>query len=220
MNKKTVIVAGSTGLVGKEVVKQLLAERTCQKIILLVRNKSEIKHPKIIEIVFNFSSSAYTVENLEADCMFICIGTTMKKAKTKERFKEVDLDIPLKLAKLAKKINVQNVSVISAMGADSRSSFFYNRIKGEMETQLISLNLAYLSIVRPSLLIGDREEFRFGERFAEKVYKALPFIYPKKYEPVKASSVANAMIKASLNLSDKNLNIIENAMIHEISHNS
>jgi uncharacterized protein YbjT (DUF2867 family) len=219
MNKKTVIVVGSTGLVGKEVVKQLLADTTCEKIILLVRNKPEINHPKIIEIVFNFSSSAYTLENLEADSMFICIGTTMKKAKTKEKFKEVDLDIPLKLAKLAKKINVQNVAVISAMGADSKSSFFYNRVKGEMETQLISLNLAYLTIVRPSLLIGDREEFRFGERFAEKVYKTLPFIYPKKYEPVAASSVANAMIKASFDLSNKKLNILENAMIHEISRN-
>jgi uncharacterized protein YbjT (DUF2867 family) len=220
MNGKKVIVAGSSGLVGKEVVKQLISDPSCKEIILLVRNNLEIKHPKIKEILFDFTSLEYEIENLEADSMIICIGTTMKKAQTKERFKEVDLNIPVKLARLAIKLNVQNVAIISAMGADSKSSFFYNRVKGEMETQLITLNIKNLTIVRPSLLIGDRNEFRFGERFAEKVYTALPFIFPKKYKPIDASSVARAMIKASFSFSDKEVNIIENSAIYELSRNS
>jgi uncharacterized protein YbjT (DUF2867 family) len=220
MNGKKVIVAGSSGLVGKEVVKQLISDPSCKEIILLVRNNLEIKHPKIKEILFDFTSLEYEIENLEADSMIICIGTTMKKAQTKERFKEVDLNIPVKLAKLAIKLNVQNVAIISSMGADSKSSFFYNRVKGEMETQLITLNIKKLTIVRPSLLIGERNEFRFGERMAEKVYTALPFIFPKKYKPIDASSVARAMIKASFSFSDKEVNIIENSAIYELSRNS
>ncbi|ANX12499.1 hypothetical protein ABE41_010800 [Fictibacillus arsenicus] len=220
MNGKKVIVAGSSGLVGKEVVKQLISDPSCSEIILLVRNNSEIKHPKIKEIFFDFTSYEYEIENLEADSLIICIGTTMKNAQTKEGFKEVDLIIPVKLAKLAIKLNVQNVAIISAMGADSKSSFFYNRVKGEMETQLISLNIKNLTIVRPSLLIGERNEFRFGERMAEKVYTALPFIFPKKYKPIDAGSVARAMIKASFAFSDKQVNIIENSAIHQLSRNS
>lgn len=220
MKKKTVIVAGASGLVGKEVVKHLISDPTCSEIILLVRNNSEIKHPKIKEVLFDFTSLEYKIENINADSMLICIGTTMKKAQTKERFEEVDLHIPVKLARLAIKLNVQNVAIISAMGADSKSLFFYNRVKGEMETQLISLNIKNLTIVRPSLLIGDRNEFRFGERFAEKVYTALPFIFPNKYKPIDAGSVARAMIKASFSFSDKEVNIIENSAIHELSRNS
>lgn len=220
MNEKTVIVAGASGLVGKEVVKQLIADQSCKEIILLVRNKSEINHPKIKEILFDFTSLEYEIENVEADIMIICIGTTMKKAQTKERFKEVDLNIPVKLARLSIKLNVQNVATISAMGADSKSSFFYNRVKGEMETQLISLKFKHLTIVRPSLLIGDRNEFRFGERFAEKVYSVAPYIFPKKYKPVDARNVAKAIIKASFAFSNKPVNIIENSAIHELSRNS
>ncbi|RZT22765.1 NAD(P)H-binding protein [Fictibacillus sp. BK138] len=220
MNEKTVIVAGASGLVGKEVVKQLIADQCCKEIILLVRNKLEIKHPKIKEILFDFTKSEYEIENVEADNMIICIGTTMKKVQTKERFKEVDLNIPVKLARLAIKLNVQNVAIISAMGANSKSSFFYNRVKGEMETQLISLNINNLTIIRPSLLIGDRNEFRFGERLAEKVYSIIPYIFPKKYRPIDASNVARALIKASFAPSDKQVNIIENSDIHELSLNS
>jgi uncharacterized protein YbjT (DUF2867 family) len=220
MNKKTVIVAGSSGLVGSEAVKLLLDDSSYEEVILLVRKKSEINHPKVKEILFNFNSSEYHIENIQADSMFICIGTTMKKAQTKEAFKEVDLNIPVKLAKLAKKLSVRKVSVISAMGAELHSSFFYNRVKGELETQIISLNLPSVILIRPSLLIGHREEIRFGERVAEKVYKVLPFIYPKKYQPIEASRVALAMIKADSDTDNLKVTIIENSMIHELSRNS
>ncbi|MED1864576.1 NAD(P)H-binding protein [Fictibacillus nanhaiensis] len=219
MNKKTVIVAGSSGLVGKEVVKQLLTEPMCKEIILLVRKSSDTKHEKIKEVIFDFTASDYKIELTKADVMFICIGTTMNKVKSKKAFEEVDLHIPIKLGKLAHKLNIQHVSVISAMGANATSTFFYNRVKGSMESQLISTNIPSLTIVRPSLLIGDREEFRFGERFAEKLYKALPFIYPNKYEPVEASFVARAMIQEAFNTDNERVKIIENKKIHEISRN-
>ncbi|MET3728561.1 uncharacterized protein YbjT (DUF2867 family) [Fictibacillus halophilus] len=219
MNKKTVIVAGSSGLVGKEVVKQLLIDPLCKEIILLVRKSSGIKHEKIKEVIFDFTSSDYSIELAEADVMFICIGTTMNKVKSKKAFEEVDLHIPIKLGKLAHKLNIQHVSVISAMGAHAKSTFFYNRVKGSMESQLISMDIPSLTIVRPSLLLGDREEFRFGERFAEKLYKALPFIYPSKYEPVESSSVARVMIQEAFNTRNETVKIIENKKIHEISRN-
>ena len=219
MNKKTVIVAGSSGLVGKEVVKQLLTDPQCKEIILLVRKPSGMKHEKIKEVIFDFTASEYSLEHTEADVMFICIGTTMNKVKSKKAFEEVDLHIPVKLGKLAHKLNITHVSVISAMGAHAKSTFFYNRVKGNMESHLISMNFPSLTIVRPSLLIGDREEFRFGERLAEKLYKAIPFIYPSKYEPVESSSVAKAMIQYAFNAQIDSVKIIENKKIHEISRN-
>ncbi|MBN3555396.1 NAD(P)H-binding protein [Fictibacillus nanhaiensis] len=217
MNLKTVIVAGSSGLVGQEVVKQLLTDPQCKEIILLVRKSSGIKHDKIKEVIFDFTSSDYSIERTYADVMFICIGTTMNKVKSKKAFEDVDLHIPVKLGKLAHKLNIQHVSVISAMGAHEKSTFFYNRVKGNMESQLISMRLPSLTIVRPSLLLGDREEFRFGERLAEKLYKVLPFIYPSKYEPVESSSVAKAMIRAAFETNNESVKIIENKRIHEIS---
>ncbi|ANC77024.1 hypothetical protein ABE65_009510 [Fictibacillus phosphorivorans] len=219
MNKKTVIVAGSSGLVGKEVVKQLVTDPLCKEIILLVRKSSGLKDEKIKEVIFDFTASEYSIEQTEADVMFICIGTTMNKVKSKQAFEDIDLHIPVKLGKLAHKLNIQHVSVISAMGAHEKSTFFYNRVKGNMESHLISMKFPSLTIVRPSLLIGDREEFRFGERFAEKLYHALPFIYPSKYEPVESSSVAKAMIYDAFNTSIGSLNIMENKKIHEISRN-
>ena len=220
MNKKTVIIAGSSGLVGKEVVKQLLNDPMCKEMILLVRRSAQIQHEKVKEIMFDFSAQEYKLENIQPDAMFICIGTTMKIAKTKEAFKEVDLHIPVKLGKLAKTLGIADVSVISAMGANGKSAFFYNRVKGEMESQLIAMNFPHLTIVRPSLLIGEREEFRFGERFAEKLYCTLPFLYPKKYQPVEASAVARAIINENFKHEAQKLNIIENKRIHEISRNS
>ncbi|MBY6035890.1 NAD-dependent epimerase/dehydratase family protein [Fictibacillus nanhaiensis] len=220
MHKKKVIVAGSSGLIGREVIKQLIINPAYEEIIVLVRKPSSLKSSKVREIIFDFSSAEYELEPIQAESMLICIGTTMKKAKTKEAFKEVDLHIPVKLAKLAKKLNIHNVSVISALGAHSQSSFFYNRVKGEMESQLISVNLPSLSILRPSLLMGDREEFRLGEKLAEKLYQTLPFVYPKKYQPIEASHVAKVMIKESSRHQKNNINIIENPMIRELSRNS
>lgn len=217
MSKKTAIVAGSSGLVGSELVKQLIADSAYDEVILLVRKKSGIIHPKVKEILLNFNHSEYHIDNIQAHSMFICIGTTMKKAKTKQAFKEVDLKIPVKLAKLAKKLTIEKVLVVSAMGASKHSSFFYNKVKGEMETQIISLNLPSLFIVRPSLLLGDRDEIRFGERFAEKIYNLIPFIYPKKYQPIEARLVAKAMIKADFDNDTKKVNIIENTMLHHLS---
>ncbi|MDR7072318.1 oxidoreductase [Fictibacillus barbaricus] len=220
MENKTVIVAGSSGLIGREAVKQLINDPAFKEIILLVRNPINVDDPKIRQIEFDFSKKEYTLNDVSADCMLICIGTTMKKAKTKESFKEVDLHIPLKLGVLAKKMQA-DVVVISAMGADSKSAFFYNRVKGEMENQLSALYLNHLTIMRPSLLIGDRDEFRFGERFAEKLYKAFPFIFPKKYQPIEAEIVAKVMINQFVfpNEANKKVNVIDNVMIHKISRN-
>ncbi|KZE66044.1 hypothetical protein AWM68_06615 [Fictibacillus phosphorivorans] len=220
MKSKTVIIAGSSGLVGQEVIKQLLNDPMCQEIISLVRKTTEIKNEKLKEIIFDFSAPDYHLEKIQADVMFICIGTTMKKARSKSAFEEVDLQIPVKLGRLAQKLNIEQLSVISAMGANDRSTFFYNRVKGKMESHLISLNLPHLTIVRPSLLIGGRDEFRLGERFAEKLYKAFPSIYPKKYEPIKASSVACTLIKESFKPKGQRVHILENKKIHEISRNS
>jgi uncharacterized protein YbjT (DUF2867 family) len=220
MTKKSIVIAGSNGLIGKEVVNQLILHPAYDEIILLVRKSSSMRHPKVREILFDFSRESFELKDFKAQKLFICIGTTMKKAKTKENFKEVDLKIPVKLGRLAKKSNIEEVSVISAMGANPSSIFFYNKVKGEMEIELMSLNLPKLTILRPSLLLGEREEFRFGERVADKLYKAAPFLYPEKYRPIHASDVAKVMVHANHAEKDGLPSIIENSMLHRLSRKS
>ncbi|OZI11823.1 oxidoreductase [Bacillaceae bacterium SAS-127] len=195
---KIALVAGATGLVGSELVRQLLATREYEKVITIVRRSSEMVHDKLEEKVVNFD--ALTLDE-PIDHVYCCLGTTIKKAKTKEAFQKVDLDYPLLLAKLAKKHQASQFLVISSMGASVKSPFFYSQVKGELEQQLQELELNGLHIFRPSLLLGAREEFRLGEATTEKLASVFPFLFTgplKKYQPIHAKTVAYAMMATAL----------------------
>ncbi|MGM7634352.1 oxidoreductase [Bacillus sp. Hm123] len=195
---KVALVAGATGLVGSEVVQQLLATSAYEKVITVVRRSSGMVHDKLEEKVVNFDE--LTLDE-SIDHVYCCLGTTIKKAKTKEAFQKVDLDYPLRLAKLAKKHQVSQFLVISSMGASVKSPFFYSRVKGELEQQLQALELNGLHIFRPSLLLGEREESRLGEGIAEKLASVFPFLFTgplKKYQPIHAKTVAHAMVAMAL----------------------
>ncbi|PAQ16106.1 oxidoreductase [Bacillaceae bacterium SAOS 7] len=195
---KIALVAGATGLVGSELVQQLLATPEYEKVITIVRRSSGIVHDKLEEKVVNFDE--LTLDD-PIDHIYCCLGTTIKKAKTKEAFQKVDLDYPLMLAKLAKKYQVSQFLVISSMGASVKSSFFYSRVKGELEQRLQALRLNGLHIFRPSLLLGERDEFRLGEATTEKLANVFPFLFTgplKKYKPIHAKTVAYAMVTTAL----------------------
>ncbi|MDP3399169.1 MAG: NAD-dependent epimerase/dehydratase family protein [Bacteroidales bacterium] len=201
---KKAVVFGATGLVGKEVVKQLLTNDIFTSVTSVVRRDPGISDPKLkILTLPDFGSIDFFAENLVADVYFICIGTTIKKAGTKESFFHTDHDIPLKIAHLAERLNIPVVSVISSIGAKSTSSNFYLSTKGKMEQSVKEAYSGNLQIARPSLLLGKREEFRFGERAGTLIFYAVSWLMVgplRKYRGVKASVVAAGMISNAINI--------------------
>jgi len=200
MKKKTALVVGATGLVGKELVDLLIASYEYEKIIVWGRKPLGIRHTKLEERQINFDLlDTYEIDE-SVDHLFCCLGTTIKKSGTQEAFKTVDFRYPLILAEKAKKANVPQFIVISAMGASANSKSFFSRTKGEMETALRALNLPGLQIVRPSLLLGERKEFRMGEQLAILLTRLVPFLFIggfKKYKPIPAKAVAYAMYRVA-----------------------
>jgi uncharacterized protein YbjT (DUF2867 family) len=196
LNKKTALVLGSTGLIGKELVKVLSEHDQYEKIHLLVRRPIEFKSDKCETHIVDFDHLDKYQELFQVTVVFCCLGTTIKKAKTKEAFKKVDYEYPVEAAKVAKENGVEKFLIVSAMGAASNSRIFYNRVKGELEESLRKLNLPSLQIFRPSLLLGNREEFRLGEKAAEKASGFLNFIMVgplRPYRGIQAKKVAEAM---------------------------
>ena len=197
---RSAIVVGATGLTGASLVKQLCENEAYISVTVLARKKPDFEHPKLEVKIRSF-------ERLEendiefAHELYCCLGTTIKKAGSKGEFEKVDFEYPLYIASLAKKRGIPHMLVITAMGAKENSPFYYNRVKGKLEQALIELNLQRLSIIRPSLLIGNRGEFRFGEKvgeFALKITKPLLVGPLKRTRAIEASQVAKAMIVIAL----------------------
>jgi uncharacterized protein YbjT (DUF2867 family) len=191
---KTALVAGSTGLIGKQLVTLLLATNRYDKVIALTRHDLDLQHEKLAEIKIDFSILDQYADQLVADDVFCCLGTTMKKAKTKARFYEIDFTYVLRLAVATKLGGAKQFLLVSALGANKKSSVFYNKVKGEVEEAITNLGFESLHIMRPSLLLGEREEKRSAEDAAKLVYKYLGFLIPNKYKGIEGGTVARAML--------------------------
>lgn len=189
---KTAIVLGATGLIGKKVTEHLLKNDTYSTVIILVRKPLNINHPKLKQHIFNYDAIDNTL--LKGDDLFCCLGTTIKTAGSKEAFRKVDLDYVVNVAKASKVNGINHFAVISAMGANKNSTVFYNQIKGEMEESIKAVGFNSTYIIRPSLLLGDRKEFRFGELIGKFFMITLSFLIPKKYRAIYDVQVAISMI--------------------------
>ncbi len=190
--KRSALVIGATGLVGEKVVAKLLSSEKYTHVKVLVRKPLTISHPKLESILFDFDRPEPAL--VQADDVFCCLGTTMKKAGSKEAFYRVDYTYPYQIAEMALAKGAKRFSIITAMGADRNSMFYYNRVKGEIEDALKKLGYDALLIFRPSLLLGDRKEARFGEKVGEKLSQLFRFIIPAKYRAIEADKVAEAMV--------------------------
>lgn len=192
---KTALVIGSSGLVGNYIVQQLFLSQKYSKIILLVRRKGKFNHLKIEEVVFDFDNPNHSL--IKADDVYCAIGTTLKKAGSKENQYKIDCAYPFEIAKIAAKNGIKQFALVSSLGANYQSSNFYLRTKGDLEEKLKSLQFKSLIIVRPSIIDGARKENRAGESFALGLMKILsPFFIGKlkKYRPVHALSIAKRLI--------------------------
>ena len=197
---RTALVIGGTGLVGFELLKLLKIDAFYSKVIVVSRRPVELDDAKMQSIVTDFNYLEDVAEQMKADHYFCCLGTTMKKAGSKENFMRVDYEYPLTLAKIASHHQAINFQLVSALGANRSSSFFYNKVKGQVEDDIRALNLNSLNIFRPSLLLGDRNESRKGEEFAKIVTGFMSPImigHFKKYKPVVATNVAVKMIRVA-----------------------
>jgi uncharacterized protein YbjT (DUF2867 family) len=201
---KTALVAGSTGLVGSQLLELLIRENRYEKIIALSRKPLAITNSKLVNIVADFDKLNEIQSQLIADDVYCCLGTTIRKVKTKEAFRKVDFDYPLMLAKLSKEQNANTFLLVSALGASKDSSIFYNKVKGEVEDAISHVGFESFHIFRPSLLIGPRVEQRSGEEAAKVIYKYLNFLIPKKYKGIESIKVARAMI-AFAHLNEKGI---------------
>lgn len=192
-----VLLAGATGLIGQQCLRLLLKDPMVTELRVLLRRGMSAADlapdaamsaycPKLKVLVSPFDRLHEHPDWFEVDAVFCALGTTIKKAKTQAAFREVDFQHPLTIARLARQQGAKHYLLVSALGASAQSRVFYSRVKGELEDALKALNFEALTFAQPSLLLGDRAEFRPGELIGQH----LAFLIPTKYKPVHVRQVA------------------------------
>ena len=200
---RTAVVIGSTGLIGKILTQKLALSGGWSNVLAITRKPVNWSHPKIRSLTFDFknwSDLDLQIKSFagQTNLDFFCtLGTTISKAGTKEKFKEIDYTAVVEFALSAKRCKAEQLLIVSAAGADLNSSVFYNHTKGQMEETVRSEFSKSVYFLRPSLLLGNREEFRLAERLAilaAPIYSPLMIGNLKKYRPIQALDVAEAMV--------------------------
>ena len=192
-SERTALVLGATGLVGAELVRQLAAHPTWTHVSAVVRRVPDRMPDTVTPIMTDFEHLDRIGVRLAADHVFCALGTTIRAAGSREAFRRVDHDYVLTAARLAREVGARHFLLVSSLGADARSRVFYSRVKGEVEEALQTLGYPSVTIVRPSLLLGDRTEFRLGEA----LMKPLGPLMPRRFKPVHARAVAATLIRAA-----------------------
>ena len=214
MAKRIALVAGATGLVGKECLRLLAADAGVEEVRALVRQplSAEIQAlGNIRECRVDFDRLEGHADGFAVDWVFCALGTTIRQAGSKDAFRRVDVDYPLSVARTARAAGARHFLLVSAAGADIRSSMFYNRVKGELEEAVRQLGYPSLTIARPSLLLGERSPPRRGE----EIGKRLAWLFPSKWKPVQASQVALALLR-SAQADAPGVHILDNAALRGV----
>lgn len=175
----------------------LIKDPSIVGITIFVRKEFSFENPKLKQVVVDFDNLESYLDHFKVDHVFCCLGTTIRVAGSKEAFTKVDFTYVVRSAEIAKTQGVKSFSVVSSMGANALSGIFYNQVKGKMENALKQIGFDTLQIFRPSLLLGQRKEFRRGEKVGEYLSKVFSFAFAKglkKYKPIHASFVAKSML--------------------------
>jgi uncharacterized protein YbjT (DUF2867 family) len=199
MSAKTAAVIGATGLIGGKLLNLLLDDGYFRAVKILIRRPFDLVHPRLEKKLVDFNDNDSLLVALDnSDVIFCTVGTTQKKVKgDKDAYRKVDYDIPLHAARFCKMVRCKVFVLVSAVGANSKSSNFYLKLKGQVEDEIGKLGIDSVHIMRPSMLVGDRKEFRVGEKIGTPLIKAFSFLLPSKYKPIQANDVAKAMVAAA-----------------------
>lgn len=217
-DSRTALLVGASGLVGGHCLELLLDDEDYEKVVTLGRRDIGVNHIKLEQHLIDFDRLSEYADLFNAKDVFCCLGTTIKKAGSEEAFRRVDFGLPHELAKIASAKGAKQFLLVSSLGADASSRIFYNRVKGDLEEAISSIRFDGVGIFRPSLLLGHRTEFRFGERIAEKTSRLFSFLFVgrlAKYRPIHARMVAAAMVKIAKE-QPNGVNIYESDQIRSI----
>ena len=203
---KTVALFGSTGLIGSEILKLLIHDDDYETINVITRKKVTVQSKKIKNYIIDFTNpNGYKKIIKKGDVVIASIGTTQSKVNfNKMKYRKVDYDILLNIAKVCKSNQASSFCFVSSAGANEKSKNFYLGLKGEIENSIMHLALKSCLIFRPSLLLGKRNEFRFGENIAQKIMPLFSFLMKSNYKPIKATDVAKSIVKESKKVSQGN----------------
>lgn len=199
---RTAVVIGATGVVGREVVRELASREEVSEIITFTRRDYDFESSKVINYVIDFDHIDDHADLVQGEYLFSCLGTTKALAGSIEKQKKVDVDYQLQFAKLAQKNGIHHYHLVSSPGADEKSSNAYLQMKGELEEETKKLDFASRTFYRPSLLVGERPDFRFGEKMGIMAASVLPIIPGlRKYRAIKGKEVASKMVHEAMKLS-------------------
>lgn len=209
-------VIGATGLVGKQLVQQLLNDERFEKVRIFVRRETSLKHPKLEQLIVDFAKTEIWEKQLTGDVLFSALGTTLKQAGSKEKQWEIDYTFNLNFAKKAKENGIENYVLVSSVGANSKSSIFYTKMKGELDEAVAKIGFSNLVILRPASLTGPRENRRMAEEITVPVLNILTRFIMKNYRPISGETVAKAMINAVFR-KNTNITIYEGAEVFNLA---
>ncbi|MCA4782395.1 NAD(P)H-binding protein [Empedobacter stercoris] len=208
---KTALILGSTGLIGSLLLDKLLKHSNYSKVIMVVRKPQQINHPKIMEIVTDFNSQINLDDIETIDSIFSCLGTTRKKTPDLNAYRKIEIDIPVQFAQLGNKKGLTKFHYISSVGANATTSNFYLKMKGEAEKALLHENVKQLFLYHPSLLIGNRVEYRLAENISAKI---LPLFNPflvgnlSKYKSIEAEKVAQSLLENDVHATSEKVSVL------------
>jgi uncharacterized protein YbjT (DUF2867 family) len=213
---RSVLVLGATGLVGAECLRLMLHDDAFSRVVALTRRplSREGLSLKLENRVVNFDEMAAHADAFEVDQIICALGTTLRKTPSREQYRAIDFGYPLTAARLGLEKGTSHYLLVSAIGANSRSRLFYNRLKGELEDAIKALPFRSITIVQPSVLSGERAEPRLSEKIAWR----LSFLTPRKYRPVDGASVARALVN-SARADEPGLRVIENRDLERAAGN-
>ena len=209
-----VLLVGATGLIGGAFLKLACDDPSTGKVIAVTRREIPLmaNFPHISPEMIGFDNLEAYRHIFSARTVVCALGTTIKKAGTQENFRHVDYRLPMNIAAIAAGNGCEIFILISAIGANPNSAVFYSRVKGELERDLQKLSFKSIHIIRPSILIGDRKEFRFGEEIAKNLIQPMRFLIPDKYKPVHVHMIARK-IRSLLNDDSPGVHIYEGSRI-------
>lgn len=195
---KNAILFGSTGMVGSYLLEYLLENPAYDKVTIVVRKDSGIRHPKLTTLIGDLNSLSSLKENIQADDVFIALGTTKAKTPDEKEYYKIDHDYPVEAARISKEKGATSVFLVSAVGPDPNSRVFYVRTKAETERDLLALDYVHTHIFRPSMIMGNRKEKRPMERLFIGLFNLInPLLFSSKFRGIQAKDIALAMNNAA-----------------------